>query len=162
METRNIKITEETALRWKNGTDNELKELAKMTFPELFKKELPKSWNDLKVVSGYYPTSDSTIKYSTGVLKCLTKNNFATEEQAKASIALSQLSQLKAVYNDGWIADWSNPNTNKYCIEFVRNTIGSYIRQKNNAFLSFKDAETRDLFLENFSDLILQAKSLLS
>jgi len=163
METRNIKITEETALRWFNGTDNELKELAKMTFPELFKKELPKSWEELGEIKGYYITSDSEIIDIDNIeSKSDCANTFATEEQAKASIALAQLSQLKAVYNDGWVADWSEPAKLKHCITFYDNEIYKDILYSTGAFLSFKDAETRDLFLENFKDLILQAKSLLS
>ena len=39
METREIKITRETAERWYNGCDKELKELALQTYPELKEPE---------------------------------------------------------------------------------------------------------------------------
>ncbi len=39
METREIKITRETAERWYNGNDKELKELALQTYPELKEPE---------------------------------------------------------------------------------------------------------------------------
>jgi hypothetical protein len=39
METREIKISRETAERWYNGCDNELKELALQTYPELKEPE---------------------------------------------------------------------------------------------------------------------------
>ncbi len=162
MKTREIKITLSTAERWVNGNDTELKELALTTFPELGKKVLPKSWEALGEISGFYVDSSSDTNKSTkGTAEQHNKNTFATKEQAEASIALAQLSQLIKVYNDGWVADWSNRSENKYCIRFCKNGLLKEISNFSSNFLSFKDAETRDLFLENFSDLILTAKTLL-
>jgi hypothetical protein len=53
METRNVKISLEMATRWYNGTDKELKELAIQTYPEIAKKELPKTWEDLGQGTGW-------------------------------------------------------------------------------------------------------------
>ena len=50
---REIKISLDTATRWYNGTDEELKGLAIQTYPELAKKELPKSWEELGEIKGY-------------------------------------------------------------------------------------------------------------
>jgi hypothetical protein len=44
METREIKITRETAERWYNGNDKELKELALQTYPELKPKYEVGKW----------------------------------------------------------------------------------------------------------------------
>ena len=44
METREIKITRETAERWYNGCDKELKELALQTYPELKPKYESGKW----------------------------------------------------------------------------------------------------------------------
>ena len=162
METRNIKISLETATRWFNGCDKELKDLAVQTFPELEKKKLPKSWKALEKINGYWVESDSRIN---AVDNCITKpaskKLFATIEQAEASIALAQLSQLREVYRNGWKPDWTNYDS-KYCIDFKNNEIKKEIYYNTSVFLSFQDKETSDLFLENFKDLILIAKHLMS
>jgi hypothetical protein len=161
METRNVKISLETATRWYNGTDNELKELVVQTYPEIAKKELPKSWEDLKEIEGYYTGANCCIGFAGCNTYKENKNTFATKEQAEASIALAQLSQLIKVYNDGWEPDWTDDEF-KFCIYFIRNSITSQSLQNIKVFLSFKDAEIRDLFLENFRELIETAKPLLS
>jgi hypothetical protein len=162
METRNVKISLETAQRWYNGTDKELKELAVQTYPELAKKELPKSWVELENITGYYLNLESKAKF---IHDCHTdKTNssiFATKEQAEASIAMAQLSQLMKVYNDGWEPDWSDKTKNKFCIDTECGKISKYTYTITGKFLSFKDVKTRDLFLENFRELIEQAKPLL-
>jgi hypothetical protein len=162
METREIKLTLDTASRWYNGNDAELKELALTTFPELGKKSLPKSWEELEEISGYWVNANKSIELKGGVVESMNKNTFATREQAEASIALAQLSQLMKVYNDGWVADYEKGNSqDKYIIDFCQGIIRTEYFRNQQRFLSFKDAETRDLFLKNFSDLILTAKPLL-
>jgi hypothetical protein len=162
METREIKITLSTAERWINGNDAELKELALTTFPEFGKKTLPKSWEEFERISGFFIDASSFICNVTDIsVKEHNKNVFATREQAEASIALAQLSQLMKVYNDGWVADWNKYEQTKYTLTFDTNKIIKTEHGNISRFLNFKDAETRDLFLENFSDLILTAKPLL-
>jgi hypothetical protein len=160
MQTRNVKISLETAQRWYNGTDNELKELAVQTYPEIAKKELPKSWEELQKIDGYYigAMTSIVIKQSKTILE--NKNIFATKEQAEVSIAMAQLSQLMKVYNDGWEPDWTDEDF-KYCIDIHCERIRFTYFQATKKFLSFKDKETRDLFLENFRELIETAKPLL-
>lgn len=162
METRNVKISLETATRWYNGTDNELKELAIQTYPELAKKELPKSWEDMKDIKGYYVNLESCPEIVDGLTYEDNKHIFATKEQAEASIALAQLSQLREVYRNGWVPDQGDDDTFKYCIEFYDNKIYKDTYTNAAQFLSFQDEETRDLFLENFKDLIETAKPLMS
>jgi hypothetical protein len=164
MEARNIKISLETATRWFNGIDKELKELAIQTYPELAKKELPKSWEELGNVKGYYLNINGNVKEFTDMQSDMDdddKNVFATKEQAEASIALAQLSQLREVYRNGGVPDWINDEY-KFCIEFYENKINTRDYSATAQFLSFQDEETRDLFLENFRDLIEQAKPLMS
>ena len=129
METRNVKISLETAQRWHNGTDNELKQLALQTYPELAKKELPKSWGNLKNIKGWYVGAFSKIFY-TPLHEIASPNNykiFATENQAKSALAMAKLSQLIAVYNDGWVADWSDVNKYKFCIFFDDRKFHKYL-----------------------------------
>jgi hypothetical protein len=162
METRNVKISLETAKRWYNGTDNELKELAVQTYPEVAKKELPKSWVDLGKINGYYLNLESKAK---SIFDCHTdkcnSSIFATKEQAEASIALAQLSQLMKVYNDGWEPDWENSSYSKFAIYYHENMLKTNPLINAQCFLSFKDEETAKLFLENFRELIETAKPLL-
>lgn len=160
---REIKISIETAQRWANGTDEELKGLALGTYPELAKKELPKSWEELMNIKGYFVNPFAQVLESGNciVFDDEYKNIFATKEQAEASIALAQLSQLREVYRNGWVPNWIEDD-NKYCID-----IECYIPTKNtysitSQFLSFQYAETRNLFLENFRELIEKAKPLMS
>ena len=159
---REIKISFDTAIRWYNGTDKELKGLALQTYPELEKKELPKNWEELGKITGFFTKYDSTIDCSKKILtRESNRNVFATKEQAEASIALAQLSQLREVYRKGWVPDCSDDaNTNTFCIEFYENKIYKENYVSRNRFLSFQDPETRDLFLYNFWDLIEQAKPL--
>jgi hypothetical protein len=135
---RNIKISLETAQRWHNGQDQELKDLAVQTYPELAKKELPKSWEELGQEHNLYHTI----------------------EQLDASFAMRQLSQLLTVYNDGWVPDWSDYDT-KYVILFFEDNIATDWSYAYKRFLAFKTRELRDEFLTNFRSLILTAKPLL-
>lgn len=114
-------------------------EIDRVTFKEINK--LPKTWEDLVNAKGYY-----VEKYSDIYNK---ENVFLTEEQAEASVALAQLSQLRDLYRNGWIPDYTY-GSEKYSVVFY------------SSLLSFQDEETRDLFLKNFRDLIEKAKLLLS
>ncbi len=158
---RNLELSQETAKRWYEGTDEELKALALQTYPELGKKKLPITWNGLEQVYGYYVNSDSMIGKDSVYVHTRNRNFFATKEQAEASIALAQLSQLREVYRNGWKPNW-NKRVDKYCIILENTKITKSISWENDKFLSFQDAETRDLFLENFRDLIEKAKPLMS
>ncbi len=105
---------------------------------KLTKKELPKSWEELGV----------------------SYNSFATTEQLLAASALRKLSQLLAVYNDGWVPDWSDDET-KYHIRFLYDGVEVHECFVVQHFLSFKTKEIATQFLTNFKDLILTAKPLL-
>ena len=136
---RNIQIDLSTATRWYNGADAELKALAVQTFPELEKKKLPKTWEELNPRLFLW----------------------ATMEQAIASDALAKLSHLREAYRNGWTPDWTDCNT-KYCIVFYNGKIEESRAKNLSHFLSFQDEETADLFLENFRDLIEKAQPLMS
>jgi hypothetical protein len=143
------------------SNNEELQAFAKELYPELGKKELPESWGELGYIQGYYVAPSSYVSDYNNIAANSNKNTFATKEQAEAAIAMAQLSQLMKVYNDGWEADWNNYNQLKYCIGFTRENleIDNWIDYRQ--FLAFKDQETAELFLENFRELIKQAKPLL-
>jgi hypothetical protein len=140
--------------------DKEKSTFENIVFKEV-KKELPKTWQELQSIKGAYTISN--IVHETAFLFAESghKNVFATKEQAEASLALAQLSQLREVYRNDWKPDWKN-DKEKYCIYFNGNKIQKDIYFSTNVFLSFQDKETRDLFFENFGNLIEQAKPLMS
>ena len=106
-------------------------------------------------LSGFYINDDSI-----GIIKniCTTEQNriiFATENQAIShGRAAAQLSQLMQVYNDGWVADWSDLNQPKYCIIYVNCELRTNIFTEVKQFLNFKTQELAEEFLENFKDII--------
>jgi hypothetical protein len=151
---REIKISIETATRWYNGADNELKDLALQTYPELGKKQLPKSWEELDIIKGFFVQDDSVI-WTADPIKAVPSNQnvFATKKQAKSALAMAKLSQVMAVYNDGWVADWSDVTQPKFCIfidEGKKLVVGCFHNQKQ--FLTFKTRELASEFLENFRE----------
>lgn len=128
--------------------------LANFTIDELTKKFLPKTWEELGKISGFY-LSDGKIKES----ELLTanqyfKHRFYSQKEAKAALAMAQLSQLMIVYNDGWVPDWKT-NDPKYCIfrdsSCKLNTDYFY---SSYHYVAFKSSEIRSEFILNFSDLL--------
>ncbi len=123
---------------------------------KLAKKELPKSWEELEEINGYFINKDSNVLFVSGCNASeKNKDLFSTKEQAEASIALAQLSQLLVVYNDGKKESMYSIRVYKDGNPDVFSNLGM------QSFLSFKDLETAELFLTNFKDLILTAKPLL-
>jgi len=133
-----------------------------IVFKEI-KKELPKSWEELGKLSGCYVGVNAELVQLTCPSIARSENRiiFATEEQAKASVALAQLSQLREVYRQGWKPNWSDGQP-KYCIEFQNNGVRINLWYNLNYFLSFQSQEIASQFLENFSELIKKAKPLMS
>ena len=133
------------------------------TFEKIvFKKinELPKTWEDLKYVSGAYISNLSNINTvnSTETIPSA-KNIFPTKELAEAALALAQLLQLRDRYNGdnkGFIFDKCN-----YCINVHDNNINKCWGGYTQRILAFRTIELRDEFYNNFKDLIEIAKPLL-
>lgn len=126
-------------------------------------KELPKTWDDIFIVDGYYTSDDSEVLTTCGkTTSDKIQNLFVTKEQAEASLALAQLSQLRKQYRQGWEPDWGSYEEWKYCIVFYddKHYVDTFYTQHN--FLSFQDMETATLFHNTFKDLIEQAKPLMS
>lgn len=133
------------------------------TFEKIvFKKinELPKTWEDLKYVSGAYISNLSNINTinSTETIPSA-KNIFPTKELAEAALALAQLLQLRDRYNGdnkGFIYNKYN-----YCITFYNNGISKFLYRYTQEILAFRTKELRDEFYNNFKELIEIAKPLL-
>ena len=134
------------------------------TFEKIvFKKinELPKTWEDLKYISGAYISSalSNVITVNSVKTDYYTKNTFPTKELAEAALALAQLLQLRDRYNGdnkGFIFDKNN-----YCITVYDNNITKCREGYLQRVLAFRTIELRDEFYNNFKDLIEIAKPLL-
>lgn len=126
-------------------------------------KSLPKTWKELEIIKGYYIHTDCDVSGIDNVsATAKNRNIFATKEQAEAALALAQLSQLREVYRDGWKPNWENGGDDKHVIEIYDGLLGRDYYEKQAHFLSFQSEKVRDMFLENFRDLIEQAKPLMS
>ena len=157
METKEFKIQVPEGYK----IDRENSTFEKIVFKKI-ERELPKSWEELKVVEGFYIDEDSHI-HDCPMVDVLRKNKnvFPTEAEAEACIALAQLCQLRDRYNDGWKPDWEDDREKKHCIEFFKGKIQKNYYHVLKKVLCFKTQELRDKFLENFRDLIETAKPLL-
>ena len=141
--------------------DKEKSTFEKIVFKKV-EKELPKSWDDLEIISGFYVDSLSRVIKTSGEIYTEEnhKNTFPTKEEAEACIALAQLCQLRDFYNDGWKPDYKDDNV-KYLLYYWGDTITKSHTTGASNLLIFKTEKLRDKFLENFEDLIKIAKPLL-
>ena len=126
-------------------------------------RKLPKKWEDLENVNGYYVDSWGDVRcyYGVNTPDHTNKNIFPTKEEAEACLALAQLCQLRDRYNDGWKPNWNSTAETKYVIEIFKNNIVKNLYGGKHRILAFKTEDLRDKFLENFKDLIETAKPLL-
>lgn len=159
MKEKSITLTLEQAQKmYKKSPEMDELLLANFSKEELEKPELPKSWNDLQSISGYF------IALSDGdVLPCehlsthdRNRNVFTTLKQAQSALAMAQLSQLMKEYNDGWDPDWDDVQQYKFAIKRYRNQIFTESASVSHYFLVFKTKKLRDEFLKNFEPLIKQ------
>ncbi len=137
--------------------------LDNFTKEELEAKELPKTWEQLNEVNGFFINTQSNIGAANRVpTSYQSKNTFPTKELAEASLALSQLLQLRDVYNGDWKIDLNDrPVEVLYTIRNRYNDIHLSFYSGNNYILAFQKESIRDQFAENFKDLIIQALPLL-
>ena len=157
METRNVKITIETAKRWYEQ-GGEFKEMALSAFTEDELNPGRNEWESKfigKVIDGVYFESDGCIYKTDCICNYSEKGTYKTEKQAKSALAYAQLTQLMALpeYNGDWVPDW-NDDEFKYIIGRYSCNIKINRYSKIYYPISFKSAEIRDKFLENNFDLL--------
>lgn len=150
------------------GKDEAMDMLIKQNFSneELgIKPKLPKKWEDLELISGYF-ISESSYIHQLNPDKILhntsytNRNTLPTKELAKAMLALCQLLYLRDIYNDGWYPDWKT-NDEKHTITCVEDSLIAHINFSNNTLMAFKTRELRDEFIKNFKELLEIAKPFL-
>jgi hypothetical protein len=131
-----------------------------------FKKiepKLPKTWGDLENISGYFVGDCCSIEHEIVTKTYIgNKNLFLTKEQAEASLAFSQLSQLREVYRQGWIPNWNTETELKFCICYTDGNLTIKCARIHSYFLSFQSLEVAEPFLQNFKALIEKVKPLMS
>ncbi len=142
--------------------DQEKSTFEKIVFKEI-KKGLPKTWEKLEKVTGFYVTpNSSTSKVEKGAAENSNKNLFVTQKQVEAAIAMAQLSQLRDAYRQGWVPDWENAGHKKYVIFCEESHLKIDYWYTRQYFLSFETQAIAQEFLENFRDLIEKAQPLMS
>ena len=156
------KLTKEVAEKMYKSEDESVRAFALSNYPELGEEVLPKTWEELGELDGYYITQRANIaKWDfKPLLRDENKDTYPTRELAEAALALAQLLQLRDRYNGDWVADWSDCE-DKYVIEIYRGKIDTDVYHGRQKVMRFKTAELRDKFLENFRDLLEIAKPLL-
>lgn len=126
--------------------------------------KLPKSWNELGKIAGYYISTHSCIIYTKNESTIPTCTNlFPTKEYAEAVLALAQLLQLRERYIGIWKHNWGNNSSNfrPYIITTSCNKLEKSVYYYANRILSFPTSELRDEFYNNFQELLEIAKPLL-
>jgi len=141
--------------------DQEKSTFEKIVFKQI-KKGLPETWEELIKVEGYYVRTAADVSAGSGPSIVTNRNLFATQEQAEASVALAQLSQLRDAYRQGWKPDWQTHRTKKYCIFVEDDNFRIDHWYTREYFLSFESQAIAQEFLENFKDLIRKARPLMS
>jgi hypothetical protein len=141
----------------------------------VFKKKpiaLPKSWEEFcsrypRQIGESFITIDSRVSSNVNSGMRLSSNDrnvLPNYDAARQHLVLMQLHQLRDCYRQGWKPDWSSTCVDgkvKYCIIIYGGNVSPVTSLRTQHFLSFKDESTRDLFLENFKDLIEQAGDLI-
>ena len=139
--------------------DKENSTFEKIVFKKI-SNNLPKTWEELKIISGYYISSSSEITPSSLIdISNSAKNTFPTIELAEAALALAQLLQLRDRYNgdnEGFICGKGN-----YCISVYNYNIDKSWHTQIQRVLAFRTKELGEEFYNNFKDLIEIAKPLL-
>lgn len=127
------------------------------------KKELPKTWEECiaKIKDLEYINSKGDIDevdFNVGVVS--EHINDIPIGFGKPMLALCQLLVCREVYRQGWKPNWRD-YTSKWVIDYINDNITSIIYMQTSKVLSFQSEEIRDEFLENFRDLIEEAKELI-
>lgn len=142
---------------------------------EIRKKNiLPNSWEEfcentpildkeyiIDTVSNIVKAFNEQYMYNTSRVINRDKNILPNKETAEAFLALMQLIQLRDVYRQGWIPNYKSYDEIKYSIHTYDGKIEIDSFNLANSVISFQSEEIRDKFLNNFKDLIEQAKELL-
>jgi hypothetical protein len=117
--------------------------------------ELPKQWEDLKSISGWYFSGECGLEpISNAFPTSDAKDVFASRKEAVSALAMAQLSQLMKVYRGGWV-----PVKGKSRYAIMPNfddELCIYASVTRTSPLSFETEKIAAQFLNNFRPLINQ------
>lgn len=140
-----------------NADEQTKTELIQQFGKEIKESKLPKRWDELESIGGYWIDQLAKIKEYGGMNAFIHNQNvFATEKQAKSALAYAQLTQLMKAYNGDWVADWDDVEESKFCIYSEGYGLVKTINKCIFQFIHFKNAELRDHFMEHHEGLIKQ------
>lgn len=143
MEERTIKLSLEKAREYFNK-GGELREIALQAYSEdeMFKHELPKTWEEYKKLIH----KEDIDAY----------NEIAIWFTSDTCRSYYKLRCLRDYYRQGWKPDWSDSEQTKYCI--IEND-GLEVEEcyQNRQFLAFQTRELAEQLLDNFRDIIIKA-----
>lgn len=123
------------------------------------KTKQAKSYEELGVVKGWRADSWRGTLHEEFRVDCGSRSIiWATKEQAEASKAMAQLSQLMQAVNEGWEPNWYGGCN--FVIYFRESGVLT-TATNTNTFLALKTEEIRDEFLELHRVLIMTARPLL-
>lgn len=117
-------------------------------------KELPKTWEGcIAILVDNNRLDERTIAGDSPRL-------YVPKNLSKPFRALSKLLVCREVYRQGWKPNWDESKA-KYVIGCEYNNIYKDKMYNLQSLLSFQSEEIRDKFLENFRNLIEEAKELI-
>lgn len=128
------------------------------------KKELPKTWKECiaKIEDLEYIDTNGNIEEAHFNVGAASNHiNDIPKGLGKPMLALMQLLVCREVYRQGWKPNWFDSKTKKWVIEDINDNITSMVYMQTSKVLSFQSEEIRDKFLENFKELIEEAKELI-
>ena len=185
--TKRVKVRTSSVGSWYINADGTIT-IDKVTSPEIMlypsrkqrdwtkvkyekKKELPKTWQEFcenyKVRKNEcYIEGDSTIKEvgENGITDRNRKmdcNLLSSKQAGEAHLALMQLHQLRDAWREGWLPDWKDLNSMKYCIERNRDEYKIEIHRTSQRFLAFKGYEQAKEFINCFIGFLMKAGDLI-
>lgn len=160
METREIKITLETARRmYEQGGEFREMALGAFTEKELIGGRLPKTWEEFCISKG-----DEGIRINAALnfAYVSVRKAFADYHDVEKHIAQMKLHLLRDEYRNGWKPDWEDDNKKYYIGHYDNsNDCRAYQESIFPKFLSFQTEELAEEFLENFRELIVEAGDLI-
>lgn len=158
---KNIEISLELA-KSLLGKSDEMDALIKANFSASELNVLPKRWEDIGVLNGFYINGISDICAALDFeANERNKSILPTKQLAEAMLAMCQLLYLRDIYRQGWIPDYNDSSQNKFGIYFFKNCLTTNVSQLITHTISFQSTEIAEQFLENFRDLLETAKELL-
>ena len=119
---------------------------------------LPKTWESLDQISGYWITEDASLQWADRVFpsNACSQMIYSNDKQAKSALAFAQLSQLAKAMNGDWESDWKNTDEDKYTIQSRCDSsflLSIDCRNVTMSHITFKTEELAEFSLKHHREL---------